>query len=46
MSLLDHPDAPALLDDATLTTESVRGCRERLTSFLTRYTNVERVLPL
>jgi hypothetical protein len=37
MSLLDHPDAQALLVDATLTTESVRGCRDRLTSFLKRY---------
>ena len=37
MSLLDHPDAQALLDDATLTPESVRGCRDRLTRFLQRY---------
>jgi SRSO17 transposase len=37
MSLLDHPDAQTLLDDATLTPASVRGCRDRLTRFLTRY---------
>ncbi|HEX8200157.1 MAG TPA: IS701 family transposase [Isosphaeraceae bacterium] len=37
MSLLDHPDAQALLADATVTTEVVRGCRERMTRFLKRY---------
>jgi SRSO17 transposase len=37
MALLDHPDAQALLDDATLTPETVRGCRERLRGFLRRY---------
>lgn len=37
MSLLDHPDAQALLNDAILTPEAVRGCRERLRSFLRRY---------
>src|SRR5512135_3624527 len=37
MSLLDHPDAHALLADAVLTPEAVRGCRDRLTAFLTRY---------
>jgi SRSO17 transposase len=37
MSLLDHPDAQALLADATLTPEAVEGCRARLTAFLQRY---------
>jgi SRSO17 transposase len=36
MSLLDHPDALALLDDATLTPQSVHGCRDRLTQVLKR----------
>ena len=34
MALLDHPDAQALLNDATLTPETVRGCRDRLRWFL------------
>jgi SRSO17 transposase len=37
MSLLDHPDAQALLADATLTPEAVIGCQGRLTAFLQRY---------
>jgi SRSO17 transposase len=37
MALLDHPDAQALLNDATLTPETVRGCRDRLRRFLRRY---------
>ena len=37
MSLLDHPDAEALLVDAVLTSEQVRGCQDRLTDFLERY---------
>ena len=37
MSLLDHPEAQALLADAVLTPEAVRGCRDRLTRFLERY---------
>src|SRR3954454_21638733 len=37
MSLLDHPDAQALLTDAVLTPEAVRGCQDRLTDFLQRY---------
>jgi SRSO17 transposase len=37
MSLLDHPDAQALLADAVLTPEQVRGCQDRLTAFLQRY---------
>ena len=37
MSLLDHPDAQAVLADAVLTPEAVQGCRDRLTQFLERY---------
>ncbi len=37
MSLLDHPDAQALLADAVLTPDQVRGCQDRLTCFLERY---------
>src|SRR5688500_1960065 len=37
MSLLDHPDARAILADSALTADAVRGCRDRLTSFLGRY---------
>jgi SRSO17 transposase len=37
MSLLDHPEAQALLADATLTPEAVAGCHGRLTAFLQRY---------
>jgi len=37
MALLDHPDAQALLNDATLTPETVRGCRERLRRSLRGY---------
>src|SRR5690348_16318904 len=37
MSLLEHPDARALLADAVLTPEQVRGCQDRLTAFLRRY---------
>jgi SRSO17 transposase len=36
-SILSHPDAQALLDDATLTRQAVVGCRGRLTRFLERY---------
>ena len=36
MSLLDHPEAQALLGDATVTPESVRDCTDRLTAFLQR----------
>jgi SRSO17 transposase len=36
-SLLDHPEAQALLADATLSPASVAGCRDRLTHFLQRY---------
>ena len=37
MSLLDQPEAQALLDDAILTPEAVAGCADRLTGFLQRY---------
>jgi SRSO17 transposase len=37
MSLLDHPDAQALLADAVLTPDAVRGCQDRLMTFLQRY---------
>jgi SRSO17 transposase len=37
MSLLDHPDAQALLADAAVTADQVRGCQDRLTAFLERY---------
>ena len=37
MSLLEHPDARALLADATVTPEQVRGCQDRITTFLQRY---------
>jgi SRSO17 transposase len=37
MSLLDHPDAQALLADAAVTPDQVRGCQDRITSFLGRY---------
>jgi SRSO17 transposase len=37
MSLLDHPDAQALLADAAVTPDQVRSCQDRLTAFLHRY---------
>jgi SRSO17 transposase len=37
MSLLDHPEAQALLGDAILVPETVRDCTDRLTGFLQRY---------
>src|SRR5512143_2105296 len=37
MSLLDHPDAQALLADAAVTPDQVRSCHDRLTAFLQRY---------
>src|SRR3954447_24127043 len=37
MSLLGHPEAKALLADAVLTPEAVRGCEDRLAAFLGRY---------
>lgn len=37
MSILDHPEAQTLLNDAILTPEAVQGCSDRLTGFLQRY---------
>jgi SRSO17 transposase len=37
MSLLEHPDAQALLADAVVTPDEVRGCQDRITTFLHRY---------
>lgn len=37
MSLLDTPEAQALLEEAVLEPEAVRGCAGRLTRFLQRY---------
>src|ERR687890_575195 len=37
MSLLDQPEAQALLNDAILTPQAVAGCVDRLTGFLQRY---------
>src|SRR5512135_1627937 len=37
MSLLDHPEAQALLNDAIVTPETVEDCADRLTDFLQRY---------
>src|SRR3954454_9959209 len=37
MSLLEHPEAQAILADAVVTPEQVRGCRDRITDFLQRY---------
>src|SRR6187399_3733718 len=37
MSLLEHPDAQPLLADAAVTPDQVRGCQDRITTFLRRY---------
>jgi SRSO17 transposase len=37
MSLLEHPTAQELLDDATLSAQAVRHCLDHLTHFLQRY---------
>lgn len=37
MALLDHPKAQALLNDATVSADTVRTCSDRLTDFLERY---------
>src|SRR5437870_11434844 len=37
MSLLEHPQAQALLDDAEVSAADVRSCRQRLQRFLQRY---------
>jgi SRSO17 transposase len=36
-SILEHPRAQALLDQATLSAGAVRGCQSRLTRFMQRY---------
>ena len=37
MSLLDHPEAQALLNDAIVLPDTVRDCADHLTGFLERY---------
>jgi SRSO17 transposase len=37
MSLLEQPEAQALLDDATVSPDTVRDCTDRLAGFLRRY---------
>src|SRR5437764_1853622 len=37
MSLLEHPEAQTLLNDAVLTPETVEGCADRLTPYRRRY---------
>ena len=37
MSLLEHPDAQALLADCEVSAAGVRGCGQRLERFLHRY---------
>jgi SRSO17 transposase len=37
MSLLDHPEAQALLNNANIRPKTVRGCADRLVDFLQRY---------
>jgi len=37
MSILEHPRAQALLEDAAVSAATVRGCQARLTAFLKRY---------
>ncbi len=37
MSILEHPEAQALLDDATVSADTVRGCSDRISDFLRRY---------
>jgi SRSO17 transposase len=37
MSLLDHPEAQALLAESTVSAADVRGCRDRIIRFLQRY---------
>lgn len=37
MSLLEHPEAQALLNDATVSGDTVRGCTDRLAGYLQRY---------
>ena len=42
MSLLEHPDAIALLADAEVSAADVRGCRRGLERFLRRYLPAEK----
>src|SRR5436305_1967963 len=37
MTILNHPDAQALLQDATLSADDVRSCADALTAFAQRY---------
>jgi SRSO17 transposase len=37
MSLLERPEAQTLLEDATMTARTVRGCADSLSEFLARY---------
>jgi len=37
MSLLEHPEAQALLNDAAVSADTVRDCTDHLTGFLQRY---------
>ena len=37
MSLLERPEAQELLEDASVSAQTVRGCADRLTKFLARY---------
>src|SRR5262245_17038871 len=37
LSLLDHPDAQALLADAAVSPHQARGCKDRVAAFLRRY---------
>jgi SRSO17 transposase len=37
MSLMERPEAQELLEDATMSPRTVRGCAEHLTEFLARY---------
>jgi len=36
-SILEHPEAQLLLEEATLSGAAVRGCKDRLTRFMERY---------
>ena len=36
MSLLEHPDAQVHLAEAVVTPDEVRGCQDRITTFLSR----------
>ena len=44
MSLLEHPQAQALLDDAEVSAADVRGCQHRLQRFLQRLEHLSSVL--